>query len=58
MFEIANDTTAAAIFEKIERGHSLRANELSNASDPLLRLLENLVAEGFLYPNDDEDEES
>jgi ribosomal protein L16 Arg81 hydroxylase len=55
MFEIINDSTASAIFEKIERGHSLRANTLTSASNQLLKLLESLVEEGFLYPNDDDE---
>jgi hypothetical protein len=55
MFEVINDSTASAIFEKIERGHSLRANELTSASNQLLELLESLVAEGFLYPTDEDE---
>jgi hypothetical protein len=52
MFEIIDDSTAPAIFEKIERGHSLRANDFTSASNQLLELLESLVEEGFLYPTD------
>jgi 50S ribosomal protein L16 3-hydroxylase len=55
IFEIIEDSTASGIFEKIERGHSLRANELTSASNQLLQLLENLVEEGFLYPTDDDE---
>jgi polyhydroxyalkanoate synthesis regulator phasin len=55
MFELIDDSTASALFEKIERGHSLRANELTSASNQLLDLLENLVEEGFLYPTDDDE---
>jgi hypothetical protein len=54
MFEIINDSMASATFEKIERGYSLRANALTSASNQLLELLESLVEEGFLYPDDDE----
>lgn len=54
MFEI-KDATAAAFFERIERGQSLKQDELVGASDQLLELLESLVSEGFLYP-DDKDE--
>jgi ribosomal protein L16 Arg81 hydroxylase len=55
LFEIIDDSTASAIFEKIERGRSLRANELTSASNQLLGLLESLVAEGFLYPTDEDE---
>lgn len=55
MFEILDESIASAIFEKIERGHSLRANELASASSQLLELLESLVAEGFLYPADEDE---
>jgi 50S ribosomal protein L16 3-hydroxylase len=55
MFEIKDDSTASAIFEKIERGHLLQANELADASNQLLELLESLVEEGFLYPTDDDE---